>query len=157
MRTIIILCLLTFGFLANANPVHKINACVTNLTRAEAIEGNSWKVWRPNISPVRATLIFDDSITPTADIVLGQAKLGFGEALPLHFHEQTETYRIISGEGLMTLGDQTFVVRAGDYVFIPSNYPHQIIGNSEPEELWFEFTFAASGLSEVEYIFLGTE
>ena len=129
--------------------------CVTNLKEASQIEGNYWTVWDPEVSPVRVTLLFDQGLTPTQDLIIGQAALSYSETLPLHRHQETETYRIISGQGQMQLGEQEILVGPGDYIYIPPNVPHQISGASRDEDLIFEFTFAASKLSENDYIFMG--
>lgn len=109
-------------------------------------------VWDPSRSPVRARMIFDQSVTPTEKLIVGQAQLSMGEKLPLHYHEQVEVYRITAGTGRMILGDQMIDVIPGMYIFIPSNVLHQIEGTSESEDLEFEFTFAADGLADVEYL-----
>ena len=45
----------------------------------------------------------------------------------LHRHRVTEElYHVTQGAGLMTLGDRTFEVRAGDTVQIPPGTPHRI-------------------------------
>jgi mannose-6-phosphate isomerase-like protein (cupin superfamily) len=49
-----------------------------------------------------------------------------GETL-LHRHRVTEElYHVTAGAGLMTLGNDTFDVRAGDTVCIPPGTPHRI-------------------------------
>jgi mannose-6-phosphate isomerase-like protein (cupin superfamily) len=49
-----------------------------------------------------------------------------GETL-LHRHRVTEElYHVTAGAGVMTLGDESFDVRAGDTVHIPPGTPHRI-------------------------------
>lgn len=44
-----------------------------------------------------------------------------------HFHQQhSESVYVLEGEGMMSLGDQLFLIRAGDYVFIPKGTPHSV-------------------------------
>ncbi len=53
-----------------------------------------------------------------------------GETL-LHRHRVTaELYHVTAGAGLMTLGDETFDVCAGDTVSIPPGTPHRIRNTS---------------------------
>lgn len=56
-----------------------------------------------------------------------------GETL-LHRHRVTEElYHVTQGTGLMTLGGETFEVRAGDTICIPPGTPHKIrCTGSEP-------------------------
>jgi len=44
-----------------------------------------------------------------------------------HFHaEHTEVVQVLEGEGVMTLGDESFKIRSGDYIFIPKGTPHSV-------------------------------
>lgn len=46
----------------------------------------------------------------------------------LHKHEaHTENLYVIEGEGKMTVGDTTFMIKAGDYFQIPINTPHAVV------------------------------
>lgn len=42
----------------------------------------------------------------------------------VHSHEPEQMYYILEGEGIMTVGDETRKVRAGDCVFFSSFTPH---------------------------------
>jgi len=45
----------------------------------------------------------------------------------LHKHEHhSENIYVISGKGEMTLGDEKFVIKKGDYFNIPKNTPHAL-------------------------------
>jgi len=45
----------------------------------------------------------------------------------LHVHKNIEEiYHISQGKGIMTLGEETFKVCAGDSVFIPAGIPHKL-------------------------------
>lgn len=55
------------------------------------------------------------------------------ERVPLHLHEHhTESVYVLEGTGEMILGDDTFIVRSGDFVFIPPKTPHAVKVRSEP-------------------------
>lgn len=66
--------------------------------------------------------------------VHGNARQSFAEATvapqtrtALHRHRVTEEiYHITNGEGVMTLGDEQFTVRAGDTIAIAPGTPHCI-------------------------------
>jgi quercetin dioxygenase-like cupin family protein len=48
-------------------------------------------------------------------------------SVPLHLHEwHTENVYILDGKGEMTLGDEKFVVKKGDYFNIPKGTPHAL-------------------------------
>ncbi len=47
--------------------------------------------------------------------------------VPLHLHRtHTEHVSVLDGEGLMTLGDTVFTVRAGQVLTIPKGTPHAV-------------------------------
>lgn len=49
-------------------------------------------------------------------------------SVALHKHEtHTENVYILKGSGEMTLGDKTFQLSPGSYVFIPANTPHSVV------------------------------
>jgi mannose-6-phosphate isomerase-like protein (cupin superfamily) len=48
--------------------------------------------------------------------------------VPAHRHEfHSENVYILEGEGKMTLANDTFHIKAGSYVFIPTNAVHSVI------------------------------
>ncbi|WP_334169872.1 cupin domain-containing protein [Zoogloea sp.] len=58
---------------------------------------------------------------------LAEAIVPAGKRTLLHRHlSSEEIYFIVRGEGLMTLGDTSFPVRAGDTICIPPGTPHAI-------------------------------
>ncbi len=58
---------------------------------------------------------------------LAEATVPPGGKTRLHRHRQTEElYHFTRGRGRMTLGDETFAVKAGDTVYIPPGTPHQL-------------------------------
>jgi quercetin dioxygenase-like cupin family protein len=48
--------------------------------------------------------------------------LGPGQQIPLHLGEAA-MYHFIEGEGLMTVGDETFVIQPGATVLVPAGAP----------------------------------
>jgi mannose-6-phosphate isomerase-like protein (cupin superfamily) len=58
---------------------------------------------------------------------LAEATVPPGTETLLHRHRVTEElYHVTRGTGLMTLGDETFEVQAGDTICIPPGTPHKI-------------------------------
>ncbi len=56
---------------------------------------------------------------------LAEATVPSGTKTLLHRHRLTEElYHITAGQGLMTLGDESFAVTVGDTVLIPPGTPH---------------------------------
>jgi len=51
----------------------------------------------------------------------------------IHSHDTEQSYFILQGNGLMTVGNETAEVIAGDCIFIPSNTPHGLknTGNND--------------------------
>lgn len=57
---------------------------------------------------------------------------------PFHSHYQDEAWRINSGEGIFRTDEGVFRIRAGDYLYLPGGYRHQIANLSEDELLVYE-------------------
>lgn len=61
-----------------------------------------------------------DSLTSSFLIVIKQG-------VKKHFHkEHSETIYVLEGEGQMLLGEKTFQIKSGNYIFIPKNTPHKV-------------------------------
>jgi mannose-6-phosphate isomerase-like protein (cupin superfamily) len=63
---------------------------------------------------------------------LAEATVQPGQRTAMHVHRASEElYHVTEGEGLMTLGDQSFLIAAGDTVLIPPGVIHcvQTVGN----------------------------
>lgn len=101
--------------------------------------------WRTLISRSR---------TPTDTLTVGKATLPpqTGQ-LCAHRHQQAEVYHILSGRGLVTLGDSQREVGEGDVVFIPGNEIHAIKNSSDKAELTWMYYFACDGFEDVKYRF----
>ena len=64
---------------------------------------------------------------------------------PLHIHhDQVETFYILEGEMEMTLGDQVYQAKAGDYVHISKDTPHRFLNRSRTTTKMI-FTFVPAG------------
>ena len=49
------------------------------------------------------------------------------KGVPAHLHQaHTETIYVLEGEGQMTLGDSSFLIRPGLHLFIPKGTPHSV-------------------------------
>ncbi|NOX19956.1 MAG: cupin domain-containing protein [Nitrospirae bacterium] len=58
---------------------------------------------------------------------LAEAIIPVGSKTKLHRHNRSEEiYHITSGTGLMILGNEKFVIQAGDTICIPPGTPHQV-------------------------------
>ena len=61
---------------------------------------------------------------PTTGFAMGHSTLDRGGAIPEHQHPNEEVYVILSGSGLMVVGDEQREVTEGCCVFIPPDAPH---------------------------------
>ncbi len=58
--------------------------------------------------------------------------LGPKEAIPLHYHPDfEEIYYVLSGYGLMTIGEERQEISRGDVVYIPVLSPHMLLNTAE--------------------------
>ena len=130
------------------NPVHVTPVVVEELDAP--VEGRSdleesSVTWR--------TLLSGDR-TPTESLTLGVADVEpIGATEPrVHHHAQAEVYYVLSGEGIVRVGDRDHPLRTGTTVFIPGNVEHGAIATGT-ETLRILYVFAADSFSEVEYVF----
>ena len=94
--------------------------------------------------------------TPSHSMTCGVAEIGVGEAGALikHKHAQAEVYHVLSGEGVVTIEDEAYAVRAGSTMFIPGNLEHGT-RNTGQEPLRLFYIFAVDSFAEVIYEFPG--
>ncbi len=63
----------------------------------------------------RIAAVYDTSLEP-------------GKSIPSHYHPDfEEIYYVLSGYGIMTIGDEQKEISRGDVVFIPSVSPHALM------------------------------
>jgi mannose-6-phosphate isomerase-like protein (cupin superfamily) len=91
---------------------------VTNLRQAHVINTRHGSEIRP---------LIDRTTSNITQCSLAEEMLPPGCAVTPHRHRQIEEiYYIVSGRGLMTVGDETREVEAGDAVFIPRGQRHTL-------------------------------
>ena len=61
---------------------------------------------------------------PTTGFAMGHSTLDRGGAIPEHQHPNEEVYVILSGSGLISVGNEQRDVAEGCCVFIPPDAPH---------------------------------
>jgi mannose-6-phosphate isomerase-like protein (cupin superfamily) len=89
----------------------------------------------PHGSEIRP--LIDRTTSGITQCSLAEETLPPGCAVTPHYHRQTEEiYYVVSGEGLMTVGDAARQVRGGDAVYIPPGLRHSLKNTgSEPIKL----------------------
>lgn len=99
------------------------------------------------------TLLSGDR-TPTRALTMGVAELPPGGSSELHEHRHApvEAYYILAGEGVVSIDDVSFPVRAGSVVYIPGDVPHSA-ANTGREPLRLIYVFAVDSFDQVEYRF----
>jgi mannose-6-phosphate isomerase-like protein (cupin superfamily) len=66
------------------------------------------------------------------NLVLSSTRLYRGQATRGHSHTgQEEVYFFVQGTGMMQVGQEEFVVNAGDIVLIPDGAFHRVINDGE--------------------------
>ncbi len=92
--------------------------------------------------------------TPTDSLTMGVAEVGEVEPADfrLHRHAQAEAYYVLSGRGVLRIGEADYPLSAGATAFIPGGSLHgaRALG-SEP--LRILYVFAADSFGEVHYEF----
>jgi mannose-6-phosphate isomerase-like protein (cupin superfamily) len=55
-----------------------------------------------------------------------------GESIQPHYHNDfEEIYYVLSGYGIMTIGEETQEISRGDVAYIPANAPHTLLNTAE--------------------------
>lgn len=96
--------------------------------------------------------LFSADCTATDGMVTGVAELPEGGYLALHRHVQAETYYMLSGDGVVSLGGIDHRVSPGSSVFIPGSTEHGI-RNMGALTLRFFYVLAADAFTDIEYLF----
>jgi quercetin dioxygenase-like cupin family protein len=79
---------------------------------------------------------------------LQEVSLASGMGVPRHTHtREDEAYYVLSGELEVTVGDEAFILRAGDTLIAPRDIPHQL-RNSGKVENHYLLVFSPSGFEE---------
>jgi quercetin dioxygenase-like cupin family protein len=77
-----------------------------------------------------------------------EVSLAPGIGVPRHMHtREDETYYVISGELEVIVGDQVFVLKAGDSLMAPRDIPHEL-RNSGSATNHYLLVFSPSGFEE---------
>lgn len=89
----------------------------------------------PHGSEIRP--LIDRTTSNIENCSLAEEVLPVGAEVVRHFHRETEEiYYVLSGDGEMTVGEETEKVSAGDAVFIPKNHIHTLKNTgSEPMKI----------------------
>jgi mannose-6-phosphate isomerase-like protein (cupin superfamily) len=64
---------------------------------------------------------------------LACAKLEKGKEIEIHVDPMEEIYFIMSGEGRMTVGDESRTVVSGDAIWIPAGSPHSLLNTGQED------------------------
>ena len=73
-----------------------------------------------------------------------------GGRLERHRHAPPEVYHVLEGEGVVTVGDERFAVRAGSTISIPS-FAWHAIDNTGSTVMRLFYCFAADRFADVVY------
>jgi mannose-6-phosphate isomerase-like protein (cupin superfamily) len=76
---------------------------------------------------------------PEKDVIFGVLDLDPGGFYPAHAHAAPEIYFVLSGTAEWTVGDDTFIAKAGMAIYHASNTPHRMVNKgTEPlKTIWF--------------------
>ena len=101
---------------------------------------------------VRFRTLLDGEVTPTDSVTAGVSELPPGGWLGRHRHEPAEVYHVLSGVGILEIGDEEHHVRGGATVYIPGNEWHAA-RNPGTEPFRVFYAFAVDSFAEVRYEF----
>ncbi|MFN3529179.1 MAG: cupin domain-containing protein [Bacteroidia bacterium] len=100
--------------------------------------------WLGSVASLQAQLVPAQALKAEGDFLNVYNRSLFSDSLvssfyievkhqvPAHFHrEHSEHVLVLSGSGVMQLGDSVFVIGKGDLIFIPKRSPHSVRTTSE--------------------------
>ncbi len=86
----------------------------------------------PHGSEIRP--LMDRTTAPITQCSLAEETLPPGKTVTPHQHEVLEEiYYILSGSGVMTIGEESQAVSAGDAIYIPKNNVHSLTNTGDEE------------------------
>ena len=82
------------------------------------------------VKPIENGLDLQDTAKNLA--VIYDTTLAPGENIQSHYHTDfEELYYVLSGYGIMTIGEEKQEISRGDVVYIPANAPHTLLNTAE--------------------------
>lgn len=60
-------------------------------------------------------------------VTTGMTFIDGGTGIPLHSHNVEETVLVVAGAALVTVGDRSFDVPAGEATWVPAGVPHRFV------------------------------
>jgi quercetin dioxygenase-like cupin family protein len=73
---------------------------------------------------ITSYLLVSECTTGSRTVTTSLVEMEPGGKQHIHSHPNEQSYAILEGSGVMTVGGETFEVSAGQSIFIPSNAPH---------------------------------
>jgi len=87
------------------------------------MERYNWSV----ISEEKLNALLSRRVIHTDQMTIARMGLAKGAVVPLHHHVNQQVTMLTSGALEFEMGDQSFVLKAGDVLVIPPNLPHRVV------------------------------
>ena len=92
---------------------------------AQKIDFKNIKVHKDSFENIKVIPLHSDELISAFVVFVKKEVL-------LHKHAyHTELVRVLEGKGTMTLGDQIFKIKKGDFFIIPTGTPHSVLTTSK--------------------------
>ncbi len=107
--------------------------CIVLISRVVLV--NAQTVFHPE--EMTTDTLQDTWVKPLASDSLSSSFLiSVKKQVPLHLHaKHAEHVYVLSGKGLMTLGEKQIMIVPGDFFFIPQNTPHALLVTESPVKI----------------------
>ncbi len=100
-------------------------ASISSTLFAQSLKPKSVKPDSNNYENIYVKKISEDSLHSTYIIWVKKS-------VKAHYHaHHTEIIQVVSGKGVMTVGDSTFNIKKGDYFIIPMGTSHSVVTSSK--------------------------
>jgi mannose-6-phosphate isomerase-like protein (cupin superfamily) len=73
-----------------------------------------------------STILHSERDASDTDLTVTWVDVDPGASQVVHSHDPEQVYVVVAGEGVMTLGEETRAVEAGDLIHVPPNTDHGI-------------------------------
>lgn len=84
----------------------------------------------------------------TENLNMGITEFSEGKTSLTHKHDVDEALYIISGKGSVRIDEETYSIRAGDFIYVPRESDHTMITDQKSK---LKIFFVFSGTTKIDY------
>ena len=121
----------------------------THVAALDWVEVSGYPAQLQQVLRVKRPVGASTSGIPHDEAHLWYIELDAGATYPWHRHAEPEVYYVVSGEAECSIGEETFIARAGTVMHTPPNTPHRLRNIGSTVFVALSFCWAPGGRVEV--------